>query len=436
MRHRRLCIWIVVLLASLSLASLIRAYPLSGFDHTGIRRLWAYDPARRATLGGPSLPPGALMPLQAVELQMLENRDYDVTAETPKDPELQAGLEDIFRGRDPGYSIAVLDITETHSPRYAALNAGREYIPGSVGKLLVGVGLFDALRDTWPDPQERLRVLRETRVTADEFIRWDSHSVPIVDMDEPSLIHRPIEVGDEFTLFEWIDHAFSPSSNAAGSTTWKEAMLIRAFGKDYPPSPEEEGAWFESMSGTQLQELAVRTIVEPLRESGLDPDALRKGTMFTDVAKQRVPGVRSYASPRELTRLLLRMEQGRLVDEFSSLELKRLLYFTRNRYRYASSPALREAAVYFKSGSFYVCEEEEGYECSQYAGNEINIMNSVATVESPANPAAGETQRIYLTGMMSNVLKINSAVEHQSIATYVERLIEGIHAEEGASSGS
>lgn len=413
-------------------ASLVRAYPLSGYERTGIRRLWAYDPARRPLLGGPSLPPGAHLSLSGVKLRLLENRDYDVTADTVRDPQLQAGLEDIFRLRDPNYSVAVLDITEPTAPRYAALDETRQYLPGSVGKLLVAVGLFAALADVEADPEDRLEILRGTTVTADAFVQHDSHSVPVVDMDAPSLAHRPIRVGDRFSLFEWIDHALSPSSNAAGATMWKQAMLLRAFGDAYPPGLEQEETWLRETSPTELRDLAVQTVVEPLLEADLDPEALRQGTMFTRGAEARVPGARSYASPRELLRLLLRLEQGRVVDEFSSLEIKRLLYFTRNRYRYASSPALAEAAVYFKSGSFYQCREEPGFECRQYAGNVTNVMNSVAIVESPALPQPGQRQRVYLTAMMSNVRRLNSAVEHQTIATLIERLVARIHEDDPA----
>ena len=48
-------------------------------------------------------------------------------------------------------------------------------------------------------------------------------------------------------------------------------------------------------------------------------------------------GTSSYATARELMRFLLKMEQGKLVDEWSSLELKRLLYITERRIRYGSS---------------------------------------------------------------------------------------------------
>lgn len=426
----------LLLIATLlpALAAVASAYPLSGYERTGIRRLWAYDPARQ--LGGPSLPSGALVSLSAVQLRMLDNPDYDLSDDTPRDPELQRGLEGIFAGRDPNYSIALIDITDPLAPRYAAIDPHTEYLPGSVGKLLVSVGLFDALAEVWPDPDRRLEVLRETWATADEFVQWDSHTVPIVDMEAGTLRNRPIQVGDRFTLFEWLDHMLSPSSNAAGAFTWKQAMLVRAFGQGYPPTAEQEAAWWAATAPLERQELAVRTIVEPLQDVGLDTEAIRQGTMFTDTGKRRVPGVGSYASPFQLARLLLKIEQGKVVDEFSSLEIKRLLQFTRRRYRYASSPALNDAVVYFKSGSFYRCVDEPGFECRQYAGNDTNIMNSVAIVESPATPAPGERQRVYLTAMMSNVLRLNSAVEHQSIATFIERLVTRLHTEPKTATGA
>jgi hypothetical protein len=43
-------------------------------------------------------------------------------------------------------------------------------------------------------------------------------------------------------------------------------------------------------------------------------------------------------------------------------------------------------------------------------------MNSIAIVEKPD----GLT---YMVALMSNVLKINSAVEHQTLATYIDRIL-------------
>ena len=79
-------------------------------------------------------------------------------------------------------------------------------------------------------------------------------------------------------------------------------------------------------------------------------------------------------------------------------------------------PRLSSAAVYFKSGSYYKCVPEEGFDCGKYMGNSFNYMNSVAIVE----PADG---RVYLVALMSNVLRLNSAVEHQSLATFIEKIL-------------
>jgi len=131
----------------------------------------------------------------------------------------------------------------------------------------------------------------------------------------------------------------------------------------------------------------------------------------------------SYGTARELAKLMLRLEEGRVVDEWSSRQIKRLLYMTERRIRYASSPALADAAVYYKSGSLYKCQKEEGFSCGPYRGNVRNYMNSVIIVESPA----GERRLHYVVTLISNVLRKNSAGEHQAIATRIQRLLEEMH---------
>jgi hypothetical protein len=120
-------------------------------------------------------------------------------------------------------------------------------------------------------------------------------------------------------------------------------------------------------------------------------------------------------------RYLLRMEQGRLVDEFSSREIKRLLYVTERRIRYASSPALAEAAVYFKSGSLFECAPEKGFTCKPYAGNVKNYMNSATIVEYPAQGR----KVYYMSTLVTNILRKNSAAEHQALATRIQQLLGG-----------
>jgi hypothetical protein len=161
----------------------------------------------------------------------------------------------------------------------------------------------------------------------------------------------------------------------------------------------------------------------------LDLEQLRQGSFFTSNGKKLVPGTTSYANPRELMRYLIKLEQGKLVDAFSSREIKRLIYMTQSRIRYASSPALGGSAVYFKSGSLYKCRQEANFTCRKYQGNVLNMLNSVAMVESPA----AERQLFYLATVMSNVLRKNSAVVHQTLATRIHRLIEAYHGGNAAS---
>ena len=112
-----------------------------------------------------------------------------------------------------------------------------------------------------------------------------------------------------------------------------------------------------------------------------------------------------------------------MVDYFSSLETKRLLYLTDRRIRYASAPALASSAVYFKSGSYYSCKPDPVVKCKSYRGNKINIMNSVAIVETiDHNPPL-----YYLVSVVSNVLHKNQALAHQSLATQIHSLIKKMH---------
>ncbi|MDH3223837.1 MAG: hypothetical protein OEO23_08980 [Gemmatimonadota bacterium] len=402
-------------------------YPLDGAEATGIRRLKAYRMVREGTLAGNiPLPPGALLPSSAIRLRLADvGADYDPGPPVVTDSVLQAGLQRLLRSRSDTYRIALLDITDPSDPRYAEVRGGLGYIPGSVGKLLVLTGLFNELQKLHPtDTRARARILRDTRVVADHFAMPNSHAVPIVADDFSRLTHRAIVLGDEFSLWEWVDHMVSPSSNAAGSVVWKEALLLNEFGSDYPPTPEEAAAFFTNTPKPELTERSIRILEEPLVAAGIDTTGLHLRTFFTRGGQRVVPGRGSHSTPRELVRWLVRLEQGRLVDRWSSLEMKKLMYFTRRRYRYAASPALADAAVFFKSGSLYRCQPEEGYECGQYRGNVENLLHSVAIVETPAVPSADAPQRRYLVSMMSNVLKVNSAAEHAEIASEIDRLIK------------
>ena len=406
-------------LMALLAAPAAHAYPIDGYADTGIRRVEGARLAQEGVIGGSKQPPGALLTTEQVDLRLLGHKDLDLPA---ADPAFTADLLKLM-GRDAdSYGVAVLDLSNPDKPRYAEHRGDYRQNVGSVGKLLVALGLFQALADTWPDDSgQRIRILRDTLVTADEFSQSDHHKIRIFDVENRKLTRRTMRIGDQGTLWEYLDWTLSVSSNSAAAMTMREAMLLRQYGKDYPPSEEEIKRFFKETPGKELTALFQRTFFEPVTRNGLDLENLRQGSFFTRQGKRLVNGGgNSYGTARQLMLFTLRMEQGRLVDEFSSRQIKRLLYMTERRIRYASSPALKDSAVYFKSGSLYSCREEEGFTCKPYAGNRKNYMNSVAIVETPA----GDHHLHYISTLVSNVLRRNSAVEHQTMATRIHRLIE------------
>ncbi|GAG32680.1 unnamed protein product, partial [marine sediment metagenome] len=198
---------------------------------------------------------------------------------------------------------------------------------------------------------------------------------------------------------------------------------MRQYGKEYPPSPEESNRFFKETPKKELSRLFAEGIQDPVTRNGLDLNQIRQGSFFTRQGKKFVPGTSSYATPRALTNFLLLMEQGKLVDEWSSREIKRLLYITERRIRYGSSGILWPSAVYFKSGSLYSCQPEEGFTCKKYHGNKRNYMNSTAIIETPA----GQDQLYYMVSVLSNVLKKNSAQDHRDLARAIHQQLLADH---------
>jgi hypothetical protein len=395
------------------------AYPLDGYPETGIRRLEGLRLANEGAVKDVKQPPGAMLGLKEVDLR-LAGQTFDLPA---PDPEFTRQVSAILTGSMDAYGLAVLDLTDPAKPRYAEHRGDAKQNVGSVGKLVVALSLFQALADAYPnDIEARKRVLRDTVVTADGFSQSDHHTVRIFDPKTKTLTRRAVQIGDRATLYEWLDWMLSPSSNSAAGMVMREAMLLRQYGKAYPPAEAEIKRFFDQTSKSELTALFGRTFGEPMTRNGLDLAMLRQGSVFTATGKQKVPGIGdSYGTARELMRYLLRMEQGRIVDEWSSREIKRLVYVTEHRIRYASSPALAEAAVYFKSGSLYECAKEAGFTCRPYAGNVKNYMNSTAIIESPATGP----KLYYMSTLVTNILRKNSAAEHQALATRLQQLFAG-----------
>lgn len=396
-------------------------YPVDGYAYTGIRRLEDARLVEAGEVPGRARQPGQYLPLAAVQPRWHAS---DGRLLPPPDAELGRAIAALIPAAErKDYAIAVLDLGDPLRPVYATHHADAQANAGSVGKILVALALFQVLADLYPDDvAARERVLRDTRITADAFSQYDHHVVPFWDVPTRQRRHRAIRVGDEASLWEFLDWMLSASSNSAAGMVQKTVISLAHFGPRYPVSPAEEQAFFAATPRAALGRIMTAAMDGALLRNGLDPARMRQGSFFTRGGNRRVDTTTSFATPEQLVKLLFRIEAGTLVDGFSSRELKRLLYLTQRRIRYASHPALNAAAVYFKSGSYFQCHGGPRG-CRKYKGDKTNRLASVAMVES-ASAAAGPH---YLVAVMSNVLGVNSAVAHQTLAMRIHRLLAARH---------
>lgn len=411
---------LVTALCLLTRVTALGAYPIDAYDYTGINRLDFYNLAQQGVVSGRQLSSGARLPLDQIRIRGAAI-DLD---NTQTDSAVNQSIKGFLGEQASRYGVALVDLSDPEQPLYAGYNDEYKANVGSVGKILVAAALYQQLAERFPDDIEaRIQLLKTKQITADRFIEHDSHKVPVWDVEKRKLDHRPIKLGDTASVWEYLDWTLSASSNAAAAMVMREVILIRHFGAEYPVSDAAASEFLEDASASTLRSLMLDSLGGVVRDNGLDTNHLRQASFFTRYGKNKVGGDSSYGTPKELLKLLVRMEQGKLIDEFSSQDLKRMLYMTQRRIRYASHPALKDMAVYFKSGSLYSCEPEEGFECGKYMGNKRNQLASVAIIESPTEPQ----QLRYMVVVMSNVLKVNSAVAHQTLALRIHRMIESRH---------
>lgn len=396
-------------------------YPIDGYAHTGIKRLKRLELIKSGELKDVSkLPEGAMKSYMDITLNLLSKKADSVTYYLKVDDDFQKQIGNLFKGLDKSYSLAVLDISDINHVRYAQRNETFGYQPGSVGKIAVLVGLFDQLAKIYPDDfEKRLELLRSKSVKAGVWGLTDEHTIPIYNIETQKLLKRQVIASDVFTLFEWADHMLSVSNNGAASILWREVLLMQAFGEKYPDLTQEEAdEYFKTTPKKELTDIGIDVVNLPLRDLGITEDEWRLGRFFTRGANTYVGDKGgSIGTPIGLMKFLIQLEQGNVVDEQSSLEMKRLMYMTDRRIRYAQSPALKEAAVYFKSGSLYKCDRSNGETCGKYMGNVQNFMNSVAIVEHPDNCN-------YMVVLMTNVLRKNSATDHMMLAASIDKIIK------------
>lgn len=401
----------------LSLPASMRPYPIDGYATTGIRRLAYLRDVVNGDVRGRMPLPGAMKSIDDIKLNLLGERGEDLMTLPATDPDLQAQIDALFSKYNPNYSITVLDITPGREVRYAKRKENKGHQPGSVGKLAVAAGFFCELEGIFPDDEaKRAELLRTKVVRAGRWALPNHHTVPFYDPEEKHYYRRKVQASDEFTLYEWVDHMLSVSSNGAASVVWREAILMHVFGDGYPALTEEQGeAWFKNTPRSEIREVTMSVVNDPLRQMGISEDEWRLGSLFTGNGKRLAPGGGgSTGTPVGLMKYLVAIERGELIDEWTSMEVKRMIYMTGRRIRYASSPTLDSAAVYFKSGSLYSCKS--GAPCGKYKGSGSNYMNSVAIVEHPDSTT-------YMVTLMTNVLRKNSNIDHNVLAGRIDKIV-------------
>lgn len=409
---------VVVLLFVTLLGSQAYAYPIDGSSYSMIRRLIRLQLIEQDFIKDKKLDAGQLLSINDIKLNLMNARGDSLDSLPTPDAAFQQEMKAIFPG---AYSITVLDITPGRPMRFAQSRETVGYQPGSVGKLAVAAGFFTELQKIFPDSyQDRINLLCSKQVRAGQWAIPNQHTVPFFNPETKEFKKRTLIADDVFSLFEWLDHMISVSSNGAASVVWREAVLMHAFGKDYPELTEEEAEkYFKEANKKELSTMAMGVVNDPLRKLGITEDEWRLGSFFTQGAKARIPGMGgSTGTPLGLMKYMVAMERGILIDSSSSLEIKRLMYSTDRRIRYASAPVLKDAAVYFKSGSLYKCKPETGFSCGKYKGNVDNYMNSIAIVEHIDGTK-------YMVALMSNVLRKNSGSDHMYLAGRIDKIIRG-----------
>lgn len=408
---------LIVFAICLSFTEYCKAYPIDGYAYTGIDRLAYQWKVYQDSTVKTTLKNGAFLMLEDIKLNLL-GQDLQWPKE---DQQMERTVNGIFNSLEPQYSLSIMDITDPRNIKYASRKENVGYQPGSVGKLAIVVALFAELEKIYGDDWDMIRAVLYTKeIKGGDFAVPNHHTVPFYDIKKDKYYNRHITVDDSFTLYEWLDHMCSKSSNAAASILMREAILMHVMDSQYDcASQEEMESFFVDTDKDVLADLCEDIMNCPLRDLGIDEDEWRLGGFFTRGAGKYVPRQGgSIGSTKGLMKYMFALEQGKIVNERSSLEIKRLMYLTDRRIRYAGSGAIANDAVYFKSGSLYSFVDEPGFVKKKYAGNKFNYMNSIAIVEK-----SDSTHKKYMVALMSNVLRKNSVNEHYGLATQMDRLI-------------
>jgi len=407
---------ILILCITISCLSL-DAYPIDGYAYTGIDRLLYQYKVHADSLKDSKLDPGALLMLEDIQLTLSDKK-----VKWPEESKsLKNKLNQIFSSLEPQYSISVMDISDATNLRYAGLRETTGYQPGSVAKIIAAMGLFDALHKVYGDDWESIHAVLHTKhVRGNEFVVYDHHTIPIYDRKKDSYINRKAQETDVFSLYEWLDHMFSKSNNGAASVVMREMLLVHILDDYYDCATQNEMDQTIKDAGKGTLGNITEDLTNCVLSSiGVEEDEYRLGGFFTDGAERYVSRQGgSIGTTMGLMKVMFALERGAIINTRISLEIKRLMYLTDRRIRYARSASLKKDAVYFKSGSLYSFKPEPGFVKKNYAGNRYNYMNSIAIVEKQ-----DASKKKYMVALMSNVLRKNSVNEHYALAKKIDDMI-------------
>ncbi len=153
-----------------------QAYPIDGYAYTGIKRLDFYNLAQQGIVSGRQLPAGGKQKLEHILPSGVDLNFDNLSNDATYHSELLSFLGD----NKKNYGRALLDLSDPDKPLFIGHNLDYRSNVGSVGKILVGIALFQELAARYPDDIEaRESLLRTTQVVADKFIETDHHKVPL-----------------------------------------------------------------------------------------------------------------------------------------------------------------------------------------------------------------------------------------------------------------
>ena len=152
-------------------------------------------------VSGRQLSPGAKLTLDQIRIR---GADIDLDTATA-DPAMRKSVKGFLGDQVSRYGVALVDLSDPDNPVYSGYNDEYQANVGSVGKILVTLALYQQLANRFPDDiAAREQLLRTKQITADRFIEHDGHKVPIWNVADRKLQHRPIRLGDTASLWEYL----------------------------------------------------------------------------------------------------------------------------------------------------------------------------------------------------------------------------------------